>query len=354
MKTPRRNLIRIAATITAIGTAMGLVLEDRAWGQELNVLAGANTVHIFPTVSEAHQISTLLGALPPGGLLTYHGGPVMTKATTYAIFWVPASGKLQNGAATSMSAHYQNVQSALLSLYPGHGIDNNNTQYYSTSCSGFICFTSYIQNAGGLGGTWVDTQSYPASGCVDSATPGNCLSDAQIQAEIKHALGMNPSWTAGSNSIFLLFTSSGEGSCAGASCAYVQYCAYHSYFTSGSTPVMYANMPYGNTSVCQIGGVPSPNGDAAADTAATATSHELTEAITDPELNAWYNGAGSEIGDLCAYNYGANTWDSGNANQSWPENYSNIIIIGGSGPIYYFELQQEFDNHTGSCVQVGP
>jgi len=46
-------------------------------------------------------------------------------------------------------------------------------------------------------------------------------------------------------------------------------------------------------------------------------THELTEAITDPLLNAWYDAALNEIGDLCAYQYGTNTWDSARANQMW-------------------------------------
>ena len=45
-------------------------------------------------------------------------------------------------------------------------------------------------------------------------------------------------WSGGLNNMFLLFTSSGEGSCAGAACAYASYCAYHSYFFNGSTPVI--------------------------------------------------------------------------------------------------------------------
>ena len=89
----------------------------------------------------------------------------------------------------------------------------------------------------------------------------------------------------------------------------------------------------------------SPNNDRAADAAASVASHELTEAITDPLLNAWW-GAGGEIGDLClnwyspALTFGNNTWDGGKANQMWD----------GS----FFELQTEYDNHTSSCVQVGP
>jgi hypothetical protein len=77
-----------------------------------------------------------------------------------------------------------------------------------------------------------------------------------------------------------------------------------------------------------------------ADAAASIASHELTEATTDPLLNAWFTSSGYEIGDLCAYNYGTNTWDSGKANQMWGGNF--------------FELQQMYDNHQAGCVQVGP
>jgi hypothetical protein len=149
-------------------------------------------------------------------------------------------------------------------------------------------------------------------------------------------------WTGGLNKMFLVFTSSGEGSCFDSSssqCAYTYYCAYHSYI-GGTTPVVYGNEPFGDPNYCQVGGTPSPNNDPQADTAATAASHELTEAVTDPELNAWYTSLGNEIGDLCAYNYGTNSWDSAKANQMW------------NGRFY--ELQMEFDNHNGACVQVGP
>ncbi len=155
--------------------------------------------------------------------------------------------------------------------------------------------------------------------------------------------------------MFLLFTSSGEGSClSSGTCAYSQYCAYHSYFVNASAQdVIYGNEPYGNPTYCQVGGAPTPNGDAAADTAATAASHELTEAITDPLLNAWYTSTGEEIGDLCAYYYGYIGWDSGKANEHWNT--------------HYYLVQTEYDNYLqGSylvvsgvngpygCFNVGP
>jgi hypothetical protein len=314
----------------------------------LNIGEEGHRAHILPPPS-----ATLGLAGAPSVPLTFHGGPVMESPSTYAIFWIPQSGKLQNGNPTGMPYPYTNVQLELLGNYPGHGIGSNNTQYSSNcftnvSVSDFICYPFglyYIDNLHGLKDAHLESSDYPPSGCNDPATPGNCLSDAQIQAEILKVMKLR-GWTGGLNTMFLLFTSSGEGSCFGSSCAYTAYCAYHSYINVGGHAVIYGNEPYGNVNVCQVPGTPSPNNDPEADTAATAASHELTEAITDPLLNAWYDAYGNEIGDKCAYKYGTNTWDSGQANQMWGGG-----LFGGT---LFFELQMEYDNHTASCVQVGP
>ncbi len=332
-----KKLLTDVVSVSVVGLLLGWLLQGQAGAQEevspLTIRGGTSIAHIFPTVGDAAALSV---SAPDTGPLVYNGGPIMPSLIAYAIFWVPPS--LQNGGSTSMSAHYQTVQKNLLGDYPAHGIDNNNTQYYQIVGTA----RSYIRNSGGLAGSYVDTSPYPASGCTDTYTPANCITDAQIQAEIQNVMTLK-GWTGGISKMFLLFTSSGEGSCfdsTSTSCAYVQYCAYHSYFLSGTTPVIYANEPYGNTTVCQAPGTPSPNNDPPADTAATAASHEVSESITDPELNAWYTSQGNEIGDLCAYNYGTNTWDSGNANQMW------------NGRFY--EVQREFDNHASACVRLGP
>lgn len=262
----------------------------------------------------------------------------MISPQTYAIFWVPS--RLQNGGFTSMSAHYKAELTRFLADYPGHGIGNNNTQYYQVVNS----IASYIKNSGTYNGNYVDTSPYPASGCVDSFTPGNCITDAQIQAEIRKVMSLK-GWTGGLSKMFLLFTSSGEGSCfssASSSCAYTVYCAYHSHFyTSAGAPVIYSNQAFTDQADCQ--GLPNavpPYNDIVADSAASLASHELSEAITDPLLNAWYTAQGNEIGDLCAFNFGTETWDSFSANQMW------------NG--HFYLIQQEFDNHEHGCVQVGP
>lgn len=327
----------ILATFAVVGMAMVtlMFLQGTAWAQvesPLTVSNGVHKAHVFPTVLRKPE---LISPQDFGPLL-YNGGRVMDGSVVfYGIFWIPAH--LQNGGATMMPARYQAYQTALLHDYPEHSLGNNNTQYYE-KVSGV---TSYIRNRPGGYYTYVDTNPYPASGCTDTVTPGNCITDAQIQAEIQRVMTLN-GWTGGLNKLFLLYTSSGEGSCfdsSGSSCSYTQYCGYHS-FINGSTPIVYANEPWGDPNYCQVPGTPSPNNDIPTDTAATVASHEISEAMTDPLLNAWYTAQGNEIGDLCAYNYGTNLWDNGNANEMW---YGR-----------FWELQQEFDNLTNGCVQVGP
>ena len=202
------KLLGILSSGVVFSAAMGLLAPGSVCAQGASVLMFSDeehSIHIFPPVGAAVERAAARTTLnAQAGQLDYHGGPVMSgNVTTYAIFWAPA--KLQNGKPTTMSAHYRTVQLNMLSDYPGHGIDNNNTQYYQGSAS-----QTYIRNAGGLGGSYVDTSPYPHSGCTDPATPGNCISDAQIHAEIKKVMALK-GWTGGLNKMFLLFTSSGEG-----------------------------------------------------------------------------------------------------------------------------------------------
>jgi hypothetical protein len=343
-------MTRLFKRISPRSAAVCLLLSVGALAQvpNLRISNRERTIHIFPRVQDVmgDRMSAGLaghnGGTPP---LTYHGGPVMLTHTLYAIFWKPP--KLQNGAATSMSARYQPLMTSLLTEYPGHSLAAINTQYYQTVGT----TTTYIKNQGSFGGSYVDTAAYPPGGCPVASR--NCLTDTQIRNEIKKVMGIK-GWTGGLNKMFLLFTSSGEASCfdaAGTQCSTNAFCAYHSHFlNAASQHVIYTNEPYGNPINCQAPGAPSPNGDAVADAAATAASHEISEAITDPLLNAWYDSSGFENGDECAYTYGRLGWGSGKANEKW------------DGKL--FLLQTEYDNQLSGfyisdpnfagCFNAGP
>jgi hypothetical protein len=319
-----------------------------------------DVAHMMPTVQITQAIRAASGLAPlapvggpigadnPGGPMTYHaGGQIMgpSGVQAFAIFWNPPT--LQNGGATGFSANYGQPTLISAAWLQSHGLMNIATQYYQIVGS----TVTYFQNMGGLQSFVVDSGAYPASGCTDTATPGNCVTNQQMINKIA-AVASAQGWTGGLGKIYILFTSSGEGSCfdnTNTSCAYTQYCAYHSSFTFNSQTFIYAIIPYGRSSGCQAGGQTTPN-DPAGDLAANVTTHEIMEAATDPFINAWFGSTGgsSEIGDLCNFIFGPNTWVIGSnppGNQMW-----NGVVM---------EVQEEYDNHaqalTGTgCVQVGP
>jgi len=311
--------------------AIGLIGVGNGPEWSYTAHAAATTMkhgHIVPT-GHPHDapIRSVANAANNNGstLLRYYGGPTMrTTSTTYAIFWEPPT--LQDGTATYVSPTYNSLIEQYFNDVGGSGLYNINTQYYDTS--------GHILNNSTLGGVWIDTSPYPASGCTDTYTPHGCLSDSQLKAEVVNALNVN-GWSGGLNNAFFLFTSWGEGSCHG-DCAFSNFCAYHNYITYNGQPVMYANMPYTGTDLPNCGTNTSPNNDFDADSTINYLSHEDMEIVTDPLLNAWHDLNGNENGDRCGARFGAVTLDGGLANEEW------------NG--HYYIVQEEYSNAIANCA----
>lgn len=239
--------------------------------------------------------------------LIYNGGQVEYGTTTvYAIFWEPTG---------SVSANYNSLILRYFKDVGATGLYRNNTQYKDSSgraASGAV-----------LGGSWVDTSSYPESPLLDS----------DIQAEAARAQSVK-GWKASIHNIFFVFTEQGQDLCfdsAGSQCASNTFCAYHS--NNGST--LYAAMPYAASFSCNPGS--SPNNDDA-DQTINVTSHEQMEAATDPNGDAWLDSSGQEIGDKCAWTFGSLNSKGGDV--TW------------SGHSYI--VQKEWDNKIGGCALTGP
>ena len=89
-----------------------------------------------------------------------------------------------------------------------------------------------------------------------------------------------------------------------------QYCGFHTHATLGGVDIKYAFV--GNPDRCPSGCEiqrTGPNSPAAnvggADGLINVLSHEQFEAITDPDLNAWFDTSGQEDSDKCNFNFGA-------------------------------------------------
>jgi hypothetical protein len=116
------------------------------------------------------------------------------------------------------------------------------------------------------------------------------------------------------------------------------FCAYHGAFTATSgnqrQTYLYTVEPYQDVNGCRnvVGNRslpnPSPSGGNPADPGYSTLSHELFETITDPLLNAWFNGlTGNEIGDLCS-------------------SFDNFVTVNGNK----YVLQSEYSDVRHLCV----
>jgi hypothetical protein len=259
--------------------------------------------------------------------VVYHGGPTMHISISYPIFWLPNGTNFEGSVGTN---------SAYISLIDRFLNDTSGTSYYNI-------LNQYPDNIDGapldksvLGGSYLDTTPYPSAG-----TQSDPLHNSDIQAEIVRAMAAN-NWTPGPDKIFHVFTGYGIESCFEAtnnSCTYNAYCAYHDFFMQGTQAVIYSNMPDFNAGYtrCITGYQTFPNGDHYADPEINVLSHELFEAVSDPQINAWY-GFG-EIGDLCAWRFGPISLDG-----------SNLVING-----HKYLVQLEWSNYGSNCVlSYGP
>jgi hypothetical protein len=254
-----------------------------------------NTLHMYPDKSnavwgQAHAPSARGG----GQLLINHGGPVITSAKVVSIFWGTEWGTQSNPSA---------LANAMLGFFSQFGT----TPEYNT-----ITQYSGIQLTG-LGQTYM----------VDTVNPPTAVSDTAIQNEVIKYLN---SHTFDNSTVYEVFlpstsysTSGNSSSCGGPN---LQYCAYHGNFSWNGHDVKYSSMPYPSCGGCQwTGWTTAQNFDHFA-------CHETREAVTDPDLNAWYDRRGQEADDKCA-------WSP-----------SPFIGTGGYG------YQYEWSNADGGCVKT--
>jgi hypothetical protein len=208
-------------------------------------------------------------------------------------------------------------------------------------------------------GSYVEGRPFPASTCHDGFDK-YCLTDPQLQTEIGKVIARNgwPTQAESKTALYFIFTPASTGICQGPGgpslannpCTTNVFCAYHS--AAADSSFLYAVEPDDKAvegGGCSLG--QAPVGSGADDTLST-VSHEQNEAITDPfpptgwvsEDTETFDGIpnaffGTEIGDLCAYNFGASLGGA-------PHAQYNQIINGHN----YF-LQQEWSNADGGCVQ---
>jgi hypothetical protein len=268
---------------------------------------------------ELDSVASEHAAAKPGGNagasnLSYHGGPVMVAPTNVYYIWY----------GSQWDTASKNVLTNLGQHIGGSPYFNINTTYYNGS-------NVHVQNAVTLVGSTINTGSL-----------GTRLTDANILSIVSSAIssGALPS---DSNGVYMVLTDKATTATSGFC---TQYCGWHDHASIGGRDIKYAFVGNAETQCASSCGAtsPSPNGTPGADGAASVLAHELEEAVTDPDLNAWYsNFDGSENADKCAWNFGTTSTASNGAK------YNQTF-----GTMKYLIQQNWLIATTQRCVQHYP
>jgi hypothetical protein len=212
------------------------------------------------------------GGASNNGIL-FHGGPVMLGTVHVYYIWY---GNWDGNSAPT-------ILTGLANAIGGSPYFNINTTYTD-----------------GAGTALTNSVAYVGS-TTDAYSQGTSLTDTQIRTVVSTAItsGKLPSDT---NGVYFVLTSSDVTASSGFC---TQYCGWHTHATIGGADIKYAFV--GNPDRCPSAcawQTTGPNGNAGADGMASIISHELEEAATDPDLNAWYDRRGYENADKCAWTFG--------------------------------------------------
>ena len=228
--------------------------------------------------------------------LIWHNGPVMHATTVVPVYW---------GSQWGNSSFVGDKVTGLNTLYSGIG----GTPYARTN-------GEYTDGSGN-----VNTSSIGKSGNLTdtSATPSGAPSTSAVLAEVAKVTGNHPV----ANAYYPVYSDQPRGNAG--------YCAWHSSGTIGGVRVQFGfffNLdgdpgcdPQSPSSLGHSQGLAA---------LANVSGHELSEMLTDPQLNAWYDRQGEENSDKCAWTWSGTVAIGG---QSWKiqGNWSNAAASLGTG-----------------------
>ena len=347
----RRRAAVLLAGFLALGVlaapADALIVHGRH-GSKLSVLPAIRGAG--PASDPTVRASPAACSQTCSALVYHNNAPVQHVEKTYLFFWSPSGHGLPGTYRLGLENFLSEVAA---SDFTGGNPFSVAQQYYDHSGPhGAKHFAAYaISNAGMI----VDTHPYPASGCSDTDANSNpipvCLTQQQIETELASYVAAHR-LPGGLGVAYYVLTPNGVGSCFASSspssaCSYTGYCAWHSSKGTGNGALLYADIPWAyRVSGCDTDLAFStgyPNGDAI-DPAVALLGREISQTMTDPELNAWYDGLGNEIGDKCSYEYGAGGFGSTAGLHNNGLGYYNVTL----GSDVYL-LDEEFDNHVQDC-----
>ena len=231
------------------------------------------------------QAPTKQPAVVQGNGINYHGGPVLQgNPVPIYIIWY---GNWNGGAKPSDSQLTVSTIEGFLgsNSLGGSGYEAINTTYGDNTgnVSGHLNFSGHT---------------------FDNYSAGTKFGDRSLPGIISRAMSAGlPNDPSG---VYVVLTSSDVSETSGF-CR--TYCGFHTHGTINGSDIKYSFI--GNVDKCPNGceiqatGPNSPaTGVGGIDGISNVLTHETEEAITDPDLNAWFDGSGAEDADKCNFKFG--------------------------------------------------
>jgi hypothetical protein len=281
-------------------------------GEVIHVLPTPASIHsprdtepTFASVSGGYSIHA---ASYGSGNLTNHGGPQISGARFQQIYWNTAASEARQGTGPTLST----AITGFVNSY------SNNRAFDASATSDYTIIQQYANAAADP--TFGDL----TTAFIDNQQTQKTISDSNIRSYIASLLSANRFPTSEST-VYGVYLPSGMKITAqgGTSCS--AFCGYHGHFTYAGKDIKYAAFPYTDCRACSFQGL------TATDILTLVTSHEIREAVTDPDLNSWYDAAGYEADDKCAWH---NLYQTVAGFWVQPE-YSNGNAPGFPGPGCY-------------------
>jgi PKD repeat protein len=371
------SVVAVGFQLTTTGPAQAIVARTSA----------GHTVSYQPTVAQASVAWALAplspqtsGAATQSGVykecasteatcLAYFGGPVMRTTTLTPIFWEP------EGLGLNYVGEYEKeIVRFLADIAADSGKETDFfsvlPQYYDT-----IGGAHHVANSVTTTSAITDTDPLPKAAGDLCATPyvkttRPCVQDQGIRAELTSLIEKN-SLPTGIGHEYIVFFPPGIDSCfdgggseTDTNCSGTGYCGYHGTLNQATEKeVEYANEPDNGDPQYrfEFGGeefesCATKKGLKEAAITLSSTSHEISESVTDPEVDepalSWYDfhelnkTQYGEVGDMCAYEYSQGEAAGALIGETTvvPNSTSNQTINGHS-----YLLQTEWDNAHSTC-----
>ncbi len=227
-----------------------------------------------------------------GANMLFHNGEIMPTATVHSIFWGPGWSN------------------------PGDKITGMDTYYAGYGSSGYAHASDEYTGTNGQVTSTVSSTGHT----VDLGTASGGGSTSAILAEVCKVIGTG----AVHNGYYPVYVDLKRGSAG--------YCGYHSAGTCNGVTVQFAffwNLDGdAGCDPSDTSGLHSQGLSAIANT----SSHELSEARTDPNNGGWYDSRGNENGDKCNFIFAHPlvTFSNGSQWKAQAE-WSNAAFTAGTG-----------------------